>query len=605
MKLTKTILLLGLLFVAGLAQAAPIDTTNKWSWGETIGWMNWNSGVGTAVDVTDTTVTGEVWSERHGWINLSPTLAGVTNTCTGTLGGYAWGEGIGYINMTGVFIDPTTGIFSGTADAGPLGDIKFGGTSFDLETSWRCDASASIDPDNDGFLSVIETAAGSDPLVTSSVPTDTDGDGFPDAIETAAGSDPAVATSVPTDTDGDGFPDYYETTIASPATDPADTSNFPEDPDPLGVDTDGDGYPNWLETAAGSDPNMIGSVPTDTDSDGVPDIVELMQGTDPGPGATAALDYMDTDGDLVPNYIEAQFDNTDASDPKISTNGYLDTDGDLVPDYVEVTRQVNSGESATNENDGAVFIDTDAGGAPDYVEGTLFPNEGLVATEPLTTPGDDTQDTDGQAPDDYTGLMRGTDPRVRSASSGSKKACRDPEALNYKTFGKSDPDRCIYEESTEEKVDNIVKENELDEESDDLVERLRALIAEVLAGKVSVVSATATCPAFTQYMRIGDRDGQRAISQQNTGVSTTISQVARLQSELKTQGHYNGPVTGFFGNQTKAAVNAWQVSHRAQVLDPWGLSGPTGWFYQSSERWMNELKGCEDSVQLDNGVQLN
>ncbi len=188
---------------------------------------------------------------------------------------------------------------------------------------------------------------------------------------------------------------------------------------------------------------------------------------------------------------------------------------------------------------------------------------------------------------------------------GSNKACRDPEALNYKTFGKSDPDRCIYEESTEEKVDNIVKDNEKDEESDDLVERLRALLAQVLAAKITGVETSATCPAFTQYMRFGDRDGAQALSRQNVGVSSTISQVAKLQKELKAQGLYNGPVTGFFGVQTRAAVNAWQVKHASEVLTPWGLQGPTGWFYQSSERWMNELKGCSDSVRLDNGVQLN
>ena len=106
-------------------------------------------------------------------------------------------------------------------------------------------------------------------------------------------------------------------------------------------------------------------------------------------------------------------------------------------------------------------------------------------------------------------------------------------------------------------------------------------------------------------MKVGDRDGAQALSRQGVGVSTTISEVARLQSELTQQGFYNGPVTGFFGSQTKAAVDAWQIAHKEEVLDPWGLQGPTGWFYQSSERWMNELNGCNDSVTLDIGVELN
>ena len=199
-----------------------------------------------------------------------------------------------------------------------------------------------------------------------------------------------------------------------------------------------------------------------------------------------------------------------------------------------------------------------------------------------------------------------TAPPVTSSGGGggsAKKACRDPEASNYETFGKSDSRLCEYDEDTEEpeKGEEVVGEEPTDT---GLIEKLRALIAEILKNKESVTQVD-QCPYFTQYMRLGDRDGSQAISRQNTGVSTTINQVARLQKELTSQGFYSGPVSGFFGPQTQQAVNSWQVANKSEVLTPWGLTTPTGWFYQSSERWMNELKGCDDSVRLDNGVQLD
>ena len=107
-------------------------------------------------------------------------------------------------------------------------------------------------------------------------------------------------------------------------------------------------------------------------------------------------------------------------------------------------------------------------------------------------------------------------------------------------------------------------------------------------------------------MKRGDRDGSKAQSKQEIGVPTTLSQVRLLQQTLKEQGFFTGTPNGVFGPQTEKAVRAWQQTHREFVLDPWGyLKGPTGWFYQSSERWMNELLGCEDTVTLDTGTFLD
>ena len=202
-------------------------------------------------------------------------------------------------------------------------------------------------------------------------------------------------------------------------------------------------------------------------------------------------------------------------------------------------------------------------------------------------------------------ISTAADPVISSGGGGgggsANKVCRDPEASNYKTFGKSTPSLCEYDD--EEDATVVVTTTT---DTNDLYEQLKALLTQLLAERLNgTATAADTCPYFTQHMRVGDRDGSRGASAQEAGVSSTISEVAKLQRELTVQGFYSGPITGYYGTLTKAAVERWQVAHRAEVLTPWGLTGPTGWFYQSSERWMNELKGCDDSVVLDNGVQLN
>ncbi len=459
MKLQKILLLAALVFSGNVAFAAPIDATDHWAWGEVLGWVNWLPANTTAIDVTDTNITGQIWSQNHGWINLQPTNAGVTNTCSGDVSGYAWGEKVGYINFDGVSIDPSTGIFSGTAAApGGYGDIVFTGTNIAVKTDWRCtsnsggsttrvgsrssspsNTSPAQDSDNDGLTDEEEiNDTGTDPFDP-----DTDDDGLEDGEEV----DEHDTDPTDPDTDGGGINDGQE---VNQGTDPLDDDNETL----TGPDSDNDGLSDAAEIAIGSDPND-----PDSDNDGLDDGAEVMQyGTDPTD--------KDTDNDGLTDGDEANSHRTDPNDP-----------------------------------------DTDDGGIKDGQE-----------------------------------VSQGTDP--------------------------------------------------LDKGNEERVVRL-----------VTTTPAT-ECPYFTQHMRVGDRDGQIGSSAQEVGVPPTINEVAKLQQVLKDQGHYDGPVTGYFGPLTKVAVNSWQVQHRPQVLDPWNLSGPTGWFYKSSERWMNELLNCPDSVTLDTGLFL-
>ena len=117
---------LSVTFVAVLSGAASsmalaqsdIHLTNKYSWQENSGWMNWRDANNALQGVRDrgTYLSGFIWGENIGWINVgngSPTNGiaysnttgadfGVNlNGNTGNLTGFAWGENVGWINFSG------------------------------------------------------------------------------------------------------------------------------------------------------------------------------------------------------------------------------------------------------------------------------------------------------------------------------------------------------------------------------------------------------------------------------------------------------------------------------------------------------------------------
>lgn len=85
---------------------------------------------------------------------------------------------------------------------------------------------------------------------------------------------------------------------------------------------------------------------------------------------------------------------------------------------------------------------------------------------------------------------------------------------------------------------------------------LLALACLVPLGFVQAQSAKRSgAPAVPQYLYVGDKGGE----------------VKALQEKLQELGYYDGPVTGFFGQQTLAAVKRFQAEHR---LPANGYYGP-------------------------------
>ncbi len=120
-----------------------IDATNKYAWGENVGWVNFapqNNSTYSGLVITDTAVTGYGWSKEFGWINFSPTNSGqgVINTSEGHLSGKAWISSLGWLDMSGVTIN-ASGKFTGTAgtEGGSVGRVSFDCTNCNVVTDWR------------------------------------------------------------------------------------------------------------------------------------------------------------------------------------------------------------------------------------------------------------------------------------------------------------------------------------------------------------------------------------------------------------------------------------------------------------------------------------
>jgi uncharacterized repeat protein (TIGR01451 family) len=71
------------------------------------------------------------------------------------------------------------------------------------------------------------------------------------------------------------------------------------------------------------------------------------------------------------------------------------------------------------------------------------------------------------------------------------------------------------------------------------------------------------------------------------------AQVTKLQTFLNMNLGLNLPVTGYYGSETIAAVDQFQVKYHIEVLKPWLSLGlptqftPTSYVYQTTQRWIN------------------
>lgn len=101
-------------------------------------------------------------------------------------------------------------------------------------------------------------------------------------------------------------------------------------------------------------------------------------------------------------------------------------------------------------------------------------------------------------------------------------------------------------------------------------------------------------PYFTQYLIKGDRDGSKGITEVN-----------KIQKFLNQYLGISIPIDGAFDSLTDSAVKSFQGKYVPNIIIPWEISGPTGWWYQSTRSYANYLTGCSEGVvRLDNGVRI-
>lgn len=127
------------------AQSTIVSATDKFSWSENGGWMNWRDAASPLGNqgalFLASIASGFVWCENVGWINLgdgSPANGvAYTNSSgidfgvnvaagTGHLSGFAWGENAGWINFAGGALAAPPNPARLDADAGRLRGYAWG-----------------------------------------------------------------------------------------------------------------------------------------------------------------------------------------------------------------------------------------------------------------------------------------------------------------------------------------------------------------------------------------------------------------------------------------------------------------------------------------------
>ncbi len=260
-------------------------------------------------------------------------------------------------------------------------------------------------------------------------------------------------------------------------------------------------------------------------------------------------------------------------------------------------------------------------------------------------------------------------PTTTSSSSGgggTVYACRDREAINYKSFGKADSRLCKYEEAVSENKDiqDLLKQlEELENQTNNTGTCSPLLKQNISTNTVEDTNEVNKLINFlntTQNENLNldgtyDNDDLEAVKRFQTKYKTSVleiwglsqatgyvgrttrlkinalncaattnltcpaftqynsrntpnhgTEVGRLQTLLTDLDFYTGPINNQYDNNTISSVIDFQETFSQTMLKPWNLTSGTGYKYKTTNKFLNELYGCTtQDLVLENGETVS
>ncbi len=330
-------------------------------------------------------------------------------------------------------------------------------------------------------------------------------------------------------------------------------------PDHLDIDADNDGIPDNIEAQATE--SYIAPAGLDADGDGLDDVYDSAHdgpGADsnPDPGVGVLIVPVNTDGDSEPDYLDLDTDDDGLYDIEESGQGLAQgtTPGQVDPSTVGINGLSNHVASESSDD----YTD---------VNGLAHNDSIFMLDDSDNDTSDDGADADGtmtnfdwRDADIVTPVSRvvNSSPKTERSKRGrsrSRSVGGRNNTVTTEVATSAEPSVIMGQDSGSYNGDNNV-----------------------------AVDVGISCPFLTEYMDLG-ANGES---------------VFRLQTYLIQLGYLNtSELTGYYGQQTKQAVNAFQQDHKDLVLEPWGITD-SGWVYQTTRTYINYTVGCmPDEKQLD------
>lgn len=229
---------------------------------------------------------------------------------------------------------------------------------FDSEQDGRPNH-ADYDSDGDFLPDAVETDTDSDSDGdTDYLDIDSDDDGIPDIIESGTNG---------ADNNFNGIPDYFDAGI----TGGLDADHDGIDDNISAFNSDTDGLPNYLDLDSDNDgiPDTLeGTRSSDADTDDIDDLfdVDITFGFDiNNDGIDDLWRLPDTDGDILPDYIDIDSDNDGISDAIEAGSSALDIDTDGIDDQFDSDFNAGTDSNADGILENAI-PDSDADNALDH-----------------------------------------------------------------------------------------------------------------------------------------------------------------------------------------------------------------------------------------------